>query len=158
MTPSPHPHIFGSLSSLCYIGPWTRSRAPIYSKIPRTCSSSLSSKSVRPFSPPESCYVLRTAGLDQQCAYFEDPFICCPHVLHHGFTSWDFCTRQSRPGIQPVEYSNNDLIILQVEVNAQFWLKRQSYFLTNMTCWLPNSPMTWSIKRSSAQPVTIVYQ
>lgn len=101
---------------------------------------------------PESCYVLDDAedgwfgpAARRAMPDFEDTFICDPHAPYHGFTSWDnFFTRQLRPGVRPIEYASNDLIInspcesrvyrmaTRVQAVEEFWLKGQPYSLMNI--------------------------
>ncbi|KAF8601105.1 hypothetical protein BDV93DRAFT_538606 [Ceratobasidium sp. AG-I] len=83
---------------------------------------------------------------------FSDTFICDPSAPHYGFQSWDdFFTRRFRPGVRPIEFSNESLVInnpcestvynIAYEVKAldSFWLKGQPYSLRHM---LDNDPLT----------------
>ncbi|XP_073238502.1 uncharacterized protein [Porites lutea] len=73
---------------------------------------------------------------------FVEEFKCNPDAPHYGFKSWDdFFTREFRPGVRPVEFSDDDYIVANACESAPykiatcvkkrdfFWIKRQRYSL-----------------------------
>jgi phosphatidylserine decarboxylase len=93
---------------------------------------------------------MRKASRGNSSWKFEDEYICDPKAQHYGFNSWDdFFTRRFRDDIRPIQYENNDNIIVNacesapyavahhVKALDKFWLKGQPYSLNHM---LDNHP------------------
>ncbi len=109
---------------------------------------------------PDSRYVLSEDpekgwfGRDAMAAMpdFAEDFQCDPDLPYYGFTSWDdFFTRQYREGRRPVDYPDDDSVIVNacesapykiatdVQLKDSFWIKEQQYSLSHM---LAGDPMT----------------
>ncbi|KAL8803037.1 MAG: hypothetical protein Q9182_003407 [Xanthomendoza sp. 2 TL-2023] len=76
---------------------------------------------------------------------FATDYICNPTEPHYGFKSWDaFFTRRFREGARPVEFPNDDNVIVHacestpyrlasgVQAHDRFWMKDQSYSLLDI--------------------------
>jgi phosphatidylserine decarboxylase len=76
---------------------------------------------------------------------FTKDFQCDPKAPYYGFTSWDdFFTRELRPGVRPVAYTEDDSVIvnacestpykiaIDIQLKDRFWIKEQPYSLFYM--------------------------
>jgi phosphatidylserine decarboxylase len=76
---------------------------------------------------------------------FAKQFVCDPKAPHYGFRSWDdFFTRRFREGVRPVEFPDDDDVIVnacesapyrlarKVKRRDRFWLKGQPYSIEHM--------------------------
>ncbi len=85
---------------------------------------------------------------------FEEVFNCDPSDEYYGFGSWDdFFTRTFRAGVRPVSSEDDDGVIVnacesaplqvktEVSLDAKFWLKGQSYSLSNMLDFDEHTPL-----------------
>ncbi|KAK0231738.1 phosphatidylserine decarboxylase-like protein [Armillaria nabsnona] len=82
---------------------------------------------------------------------FTETYVCTPSAPYYGFKSWDdFFTRQFQPGVRPVVFPENNLIVnnacestvyciaSNIQALDTFWLKGEPYSLNNM---LNNDPL-----------------
>ncbi|KAL8812399.1 MAG: hypothetical protein Q9200_001049 [Gallowayella weberi] len=100
---------------------------------------------------------------------FATDYICNPTEPHYGFKSWDaFFTRKFREGARPVEFPNDDNVIVHacestpyrlasgIQAHDRFWMKDQSYSLVDMLAGDPIwvSPVSGVIQKAYRQAGT----